>query len=296
MRNLINESKLSKQQEDFLILAVTFLESPSLIMKIADIAGKPLELAHKLLPEKTQSVIQSAVTKSLNKALEVAILSVPKTDQLKDLSWDETQKKVQKRAWMHLAATTTTGAIGGFFGIPGLAIELPISTTLILRSISEIALNYGVDLDRTENRLECLYVLTLGTKGKYDDSMESSYLTSRAAFANSIRIAADFLAKYSAREVLKALEKGNAPAILQFISRVASYFEVAVTEKMLVEALPIVGSIGGAAINAAFTYFFNNAAKFHFGLKKLESEHGESLISEEYKRALKIIELSKVTK
>jgi len=32
-----------------------------------------------------------------------------------------------------------SGAVGGFFGLPGLIVELPISTTLMLRSIADIA-------------------------------------------------------------------------------------------------------------------------------------------------------------
>lgn len=276
---------LSQEQEKFLTDAVKFLESPSIIMKLSDMVGKPLELAQKALPEKAQLALQSAVNKSLHKALEVAIRSIPKTG-VKDHDWLKIQEKVQIKNYLHIAATSTTGAIGGFFGLAGLAVELPISTTIMIRSITDIASNYGVDLDKMENRLECLYVFSLGTKGKFDDAMESSYLSSRIAFANSIRVAAEFLVIHSAKEVLNAIEKGSAPALLQFLSRIAAYFKIAVTEKMLAEAVPVIGAVGGAAINAAFTDFFNNAAKFHFGIKRLEAEFGQEFIKGEYQKVL----------
>jgi len=36
----------------------------------------------------------------------------------------------------HKIAVATSGGIGGFFGLPALAIELPISTTIMLRSVA----------------------------------------------------------------------------------------------------------------------------------------------------------------
>jgi hypothetical protein len=40
----------------------------------------------------------------------------------------------------------TTGGVGGLFGLPALAIELPISTTIMLRSIADIARSEDEDI------------------------------------------------------------------------------------------------------------------------------------------------------
>jgi hypothetical protein len=271
------ESKLPKEQEQFVLEAVRFLESPSVLIKLTDLLGRPLELAQSTLPEKVQVAVRAAVSKALSKSLDVAIQSVPPQSGGGTPDWDSVQESVRRKGFLHVAATSATGALGGFFGTAGLAMELPLTTTLMLRSISDIAASYGTDLSLMENRLECLYVFTLGSKGQHDDAMESSYFSSRIAFSRIIRGA------------VASVERGAAPAFARLLARVASAFEVAVTEKMLAEAVPVIGALGGAAINAGFTEFFNEAAKFHFGLKRLEAEFGEDLIRSEYERALSII-------
>ncbi|MCZ5534582.1 EcsC family protein, partial [Escherichia coli] len=55
-----------------------------------------------------------------------------------------------------------SGAIGGAFGFSALAIELPVSTTIMLRSIADIARSEGFDLDRIDTKLECLAVFSFG--------------------------------------------------------------------------------------------------------------------------------------
>ena len=39
-----------------------------------------------------------------------------------------------------------SGAIGGAFGLASVAVELPISTTIMLRSIADIARSEGFDV------------------------------------------------------------------------------------------------------------------------------------------------------
>jgi hypothetical protein len=55
-----------------------------------------------------------------------------------------------------------SGAIGGAFGLTALAVELPLSTAIMLRSIADIARSEGEDLTMVESRLACLEVFALG--------------------------------------------------------------------------------------------------------------------------------------
>lgn len=93
---------------------------------------------------------------------------------------------------------------------------------------------------------ECLFVFSLGSKNPNDDHLDSGYYASRIALNATIAKGTEFLATNSAKVVLENLEKGTAPAIVAFIGRIAGYFEVVVTEKMIAEAIPVVGSAGGA--------------------------------------------------
>ncbi|MCE9555951.1 MAG: EcsC family protein, partial [Planctomycetes bacterium] len=57
------------------------------------------------------------------------------------------------------------------------------------------------------------------------------------------------------------------------------------TEKMIAQAIPILGAATGAAINVAFMGHFNRVARFHFGLRQLERQHGVEVIQNAYRAA-----------
>jgi hypothetical protein len=52
--------------------AVATLEHPSLVARLGEIAGKPIELLGRALPETASKAIGAATTKALNAALAVA--------------------------------------------------------------------------------------------------------------------------------------------------------------------------------------------------------------------------------
>jgi hypothetical protein len=103
-----------------------------------------------------------------------------------------------------------------------------------------------------------------------------------------IRSASAFMAKKSAKEVLRALDAGAAPALLKLIARIARSFELALTEKLVAESVPLVGVLGGAAINALFCDYFAEAARYHFGLLHLEKQHGRERVQTEFSHARQI--------
>jgi hypothetical protein len=41
----------------------------------------------------------------------------------------------------------------------------------------------------------------------------------------------------------------------------------------------------GSLINAAFTDHFNRVAEFHFGIVRLERQHGREIVQEAYRQA-----------
>jgi len=57
-------------------------------------------------------------------------------------------------------------AVGGFFGLPGLIFELPISTTLMLRSIADIARSEGENLSSLDTHLACNHCFALGGRSR----------------------------------------------------------------------------------------------------------------------------------
>ena len=127
------------QEDDLqaLCTAVAALEHPRLAARLAEIAGKPIELFNRALPETVSKAIAIATTQALNTALRVALRTM------------HNEPKAAS-SYLHKALAATSGAVGGSFGLPALAIELPISTVIMLRSIGDIARAEGEDLHDPE--------------------------------------------------------------------------------------------------------------------------------------------------
>jgi hypothetical protein len=79
------------------------------------------------LPAKWKGVVKRATEKSLKKALSFAVKTMD--DKTRPASSDKT----------HKVLVFATGAGGGSFGLPALAVELPVTTTIMLRSINRYA-------------------------------------------------------------------------------------------------------------------------------------------------------------
>ena len=111
--------------------------------------------------------------------------------------------------WWHRTLAVLSGGIGGLFGLPALAVELPLSTTIMLRSIADIARAEGENLNDPEACLACIEVFALGGKTPSDDAAESGYFTVRAALARSITEAAAYV-----RSEKRRRRRRHAPVLL----------------------------------------------------------------------------------
>jgi hypothetical protein len=254
------------------------LETQSLAMKVADRIGVPVETLLHMLPKGAQKSVGAAVQKALERCLQVALnigpKSGPKSGRLRP--------PVQHRR-THIAAAAVSGAVGGFFGLPGMLVELPITTTLMLHSSVEIARAQGEDLSDPANALACLEVFALGPGGKvHAEALESVYYVSRAALAQATREATSFL-------VRKGAAKEGAPALVSFLSRVAARFGMEVSEKVAAELLPIAGALGGLTLNVMFSRHFQDVAEGHFTVRRLERKYGVEEVRVQYERARRLL-------
>ena len=152
-----------------------------------------------------------------------------------------------------------------------LAIELPVSTTLMLRSIADIARSEGEDLRDVGTRLACLEVFALGGLSTRDDAADAAYYAVRGALAAAVREAADFITE-------KGLASRGAPVLARLIAQIASRFGVAVSEKAAAQAVPVLGAVGGAGVNLVFIDHFQNMARAHFTIRRLERRYGEAAV------------------
>jgi hypothetical protein len=252
------------QEEDVQALrtAVTTLEHPSFAARLAEIAGKPIELFNRALPETASKAIAAATSQALNAALRVALRTM------------ENQPKAAS-SYLHKALAATSGAVGGSFGLAALPIELPISTVIMLRSIGDIARAEGEDLRDPETALSCLQVFALGGLKGEADVANSGYFAVRGLLAKSVAEAARFI-------VDRGVVAEGGPVLVRLIAQIASRFGVVVTQKLAAQAVPIIGALGGAAVNYAFIDHFQEIARAHFTVRRLERRYGKDVVRMAY--------------
>src|SRR6185312_6607257 len=125
--------------------------------------------------------------------------------------------------------------------------------------------------------LACVEVFALGGQAGEEAAFESGYFAIRAALAKAVTDSARFVA-------VGGVPAQSAPVIARLMSQIAARFGVVVSEKLAAQAAPILGALGGAAVNAAFADHFQTLARGHFIVRRLERLHGASLVAFEYRR------------
>ncbi|ASK90204.1 EcsC family protein [Xanthomonas campestris pv. trichodesmae] len=246
-----------------LATAHALLENPGVAAQLANALGAPIEsLITKRLPKVVTRSIDGVTRRALQVAMKSALLSLRgKTDAQQPASTTR-----------HTLAVAVSGGAGGFFGLPGLMVELPVTTTVMLRSIADIARAEGESLHDPETALACLEVLAHGGRSASDDGAESGYFAVRAAMAQQLSAAASYVAAHG-------FASKGAPAL---VSRIAAKFSVNVGEKLAVQAVPLVGAVSGATLNTVFMRHFQAMARGHFIVRRLERRFGEEAVRRAY--------------
>ncbi len=158
--------------------------------------------------------------------------------------------KQPRKNVLHKLAVTTSGAASGFVGFPGAVVDIPFTTAVILRSIAEVARDSGEDLSSEDTRRTCLEVLALGGPSGCNNEPETAYWAARLGI--------------------------NHLTINLLIRNAARRFGLLLSEKLMVQAVPIAGAITGAVMNYSFADYYQSMAKVHFCLRSLERRTGDS--------------------
>lgn len=243
--------------------AKQILEEPAFAAKISNLIAMPFEIGIQILPDSWAETMTNVSRDALAKALKIAVLTL-----------DDNNQTTSHEMW-HKFAVTVTGVGGGAFGLPALAVELPISTVIMLRSIADIGRSEGEDLRQPEARLACLQVFALGGRATEDDAAESGYFAVRTALASTITEAARHIAQ-------SGILNETAPIGLRLVASIAGRFGIVVSQKAAAQAIPLIGAAGGALINLAFIDHFQGMARGHFIVRRLERLYGEDIVQAEY--------------
>jgi hypothetical protein len=255
---------LSEEELAELRWAYQHLEHPSLAARLSSRLASPIEEGISLLPKTWQKRLNKSAEASICQSLKLALASLDKAGT------GGTNKL------LHKFAAVGAGAAGGFFGPLTLLAELPVTTLLMLRSIAEIARSEGEDLTGKDARMACVQVFALGGRTSEDEAADLGYYGLRFA-----------LGIYFERDILEYAANANGPhipAVIEMIRAIAARFGVVISDKAAAQMVPIAGALSGAMLNLIFMNHYQDVAKGHFTVRRLERQYGVDRIRDEYQR------------
>lgn len=241
------------------------LEHPSFAARLSNAIGTPVEVALDVLPVNWSRKVHQQVQRVLMGSLRAAVSSLR----------PEPEEPGNSRASFYQSMIAGSGAMGGLLGLPGLAIELPVTTTLMLRSIAEIARAEGENIHDADTQAACMQVFALGGLSATDDAADTGYYGVRLAMASYMTSAVEYIAQHG-------LSGQAAPALVKFIQLIARSFGVALSQRAAAQVVPVVGAAGAATVNVIFLKHFQRMAQAHFTVRRLERKYGSSFIRSQF--------------
>ena len=178
--------------------AVRRLERVGLAMRVSNMLGRKLNAAKSLAPEQVAKIVDGAAMAAMRVALRTAIASLA-------------GKPLENRNRAHKFMVAASGAAGGALGLLSLPVELPVTTTLMLRAIADIARAEGEDLANPEAALACLEVFALDGREASANVSDSGYFAIRGLLARTVSEAARYVA---ARGIIDE----TAPALVRLLA------------------------------------------------------------------------------
>ncbi len=149
-------------------------------------------------------------------------------------------------------AAMASGAIGGAAGLAGSLVELPVTITVMLHAIRSEAAAAGYDPNDPQVRLACIEVFSAGSPLRGDDGVNTAFLSARLAVTGG-----------TLQKVLAVV-----------VPRLAVVFG----QKLAAQAVPVMGALTGAALNAAFLNYYRELARIRFRLMRLAEVHGAEVV------------------
>ncbi len=250
--------------------ACRHLEHPSLAARLSSVVGTPIEVGLNLLPRNWFNRLHRAADVAIIKAQNTALSSMRR----------EHEYSAHRRFYKVLV--TGSGAVSGLLGLPGLIVELPVTTTLMLRSIAEIARDQGEDIHTDETRSACLEVFALGGRTEVDDAADTGYYGVRTVLSSYLTLA-------TAQVAHPSMLGEGAPVLVQFIQAVSARFGQQLSLRAAARTLPVIGAAAGATVNLIFMQHFQDMAHSHFTVRRLERKYGPEVIQATYEKIAMVL-------
>lgn len=200
-----------------------------LVIEVLNALGQQADGLLGQLPLKVRDGLEAATERALVQGMKAA-------DRSRQIKGSET-------GWLQTTVATALGAAGGAGGVATALAELPVTTTVFLRAIQDVAQDQGFDAASENVKFDCVQVFAAGGPLSEDDSADLAFLSSRMA-----------------------LSSGGAQ---QLIAWVTPRLAVVLGQKLAAQMVPVIGATTGAITNYAYLNYYRDMAQVHFGLRRL---------------------------
>ncbi len=240
--------QVTPEDRDLIIaeLALRYRRAEGGLMRAVTAFGGAAEAGLRRLPPSLQDQLQRVVRAGLTQAYAAAA----RTDQAGAPSG---------APWRDTALATLSGAGAGALGPAGFA-EVPVAITLMLRAIRGVARDYGYDPDDPAVAQACLTVFAAGGPLERDDGVDSAFLSARIGLSGA--------------------------ALQATIARVSARLAGTLAQKLGAQTVPVLGALGGGAVNYAFIRYYIAMAHVRFGLQRLAEADDAADVAAAFRRAL----------
>ena len=143
---------------------------------------------------------------------------------------------------------------------------------------SEVVDGEGEDLSQTDARIACVQVFALGGRTSDDEAADLGYYGLRITLG--LHFERDIL------EYAAGAQGPHIPAFIDLTRAIAARFGVVISDKTAVQMVPIAGAVTGAMLNLIFIRHFQDVARGHFIVRRLERKYSVESIKQEYQSLL----------
>jgi hypothetical protein len=231
---------------------------PAILPKAVRSVSKPLSiLTNRFIPAE---VIEAAI-RGADWAASSSIRKAAINHDFNSLEeCDEAAAEIRRWA---LGYAVTGGGAAGAFGAVGLAIDVPATVALALRTVRLTGLAYGFGGDSEAERVYILDILQLAGANSMEDRLDA---------LEQLEKGREGLGREDWQKIVRLT--GQSTGSVAAVHKVAATLGINLSTRKVAQVMPFVGAAVGAGVNAAFQNDVAAAARFAYRARWLELNEG----------------------
>ncbi len=254
-------------------------EGPGFLTNVTDFMLWPaMKAADLLIPEAVTQTVSTAIEGCLNGLLWGADYTFSDKDviaklteknsnlnSLKTISKSddfETMDSTADHYWNYnLGYAITQGAACGAGGLAGLAANIPALYMIVFRCIQQIALCYGFDTSKDEERLYMIGILSIASASDIKSKQAAM------VFMKQIQVG---VAKKTWKKLAEESGKAAVGTVVTLVRQAAKSLSINITKRKALQLIPVIGGVIGGSFDGMYLQDIARAAKNCYRKRKLE--------------------------